>query len=434
VLVLGAGISGLAAAARLAQAGVSVRILEARERVGGRVHSLRGGARPVAVELGAEFIQGCIPELFELANAAHLPVVELGGSRWLFRDGELTSARDLLDRADSALTRLWHGRAPQDDESMARVLASSHPAEGKMTFLERSWIESYDAAYVERLSSLALQRERAAEHASEGNRSFRVASGYDGVAHALLAQLGPDRAPIHPRTIATEVQWSPGSVSVQTRDAGSDKQSSFGAARLIVTLPVGVLQSDPTDDGGVRFRPLLADKERALQGLEMGHVVKLTFGFKERFWESMFSEQVGFLMTPGEPFGAWWTGYPVYAPVLTAWAGGPPADALSALTNEQCADRALESLARVLGVRRTEIDEQLVTWDGHDWTNDPFARGAYSYVRVGGMPAQAELARPVADTLFFGGEATEQAGHQATVHGALFAGRRAADEVLRSLS
>jgi monoamine oxidase len=78
------------------------------------------------------------------------------------------------------------------------------------------------------------------------------------------------------------------------------------------------------------------------------------------------------------------------------------------------------------------VQGQLVAWDGHDWAADPFARGAYSYVRVGGIQAQAALARPVADTLFFAGEATELAGHQATVHGALFTGQRAADEVLRS--
>jgi monoamine oxidase len=100
----------------------------------------------------------------------------------------------------------------------------------------------------------------------------------------------------------------------------------------------------------------------------------------------------------------------------------------------QRVDRALESLSRSLGLPRGAVDEQLVAWDGHDWAADPFARGAYSYVRVGGMPLQADLAQPVANTLFFAGEATELLGHQATVHGALFAGTRAADEVLRSLA
>jgi monoamine oxidase len=166
----------------------------------------------------------------------------------------------------------------------------------------------------------------------------------------------------------------------------------------------------------------------------MGRVLKLVFAFKERFWERAFPDELGFLSTPNEPFQVWWTGYPVYAPVLVAWVGGPAADALSEIAVEQRVDQALDSLARMLRLSRSEVDRQVVRWDTHDWAADPFARGAYSYVRVGGVPGQEVLARPVENTLFFAGEATELAGHQATVHGALYAGERAADEVLHSLS
>ena len=123
----------------------------------------------------------------------------------------------------------------------------------------------------------------------------------------------------------------------------------------------------------------------------------------------------------------------MYAPVLVSWSAGPSADTLAGLPIEQRVDRALDSLARLLRVPRAVVDGQMLAWDGHDWGADPFARGAYSYVRVGGIEAQAVLASPVENTLFFAGEATELEGHQATVHGALFAGQRAADEVLHSL-
>jgi monoamine oxidase len=84
-------------------------------------------------------------------------------------------------------------------------------------------------------------------------------------------------------------------------------------------------------------------------------------------------------------------------------------------------------------VRRAVVDDQVRGWASHDWAADRLVRGAYTYVRVGGMQAQANLARPVDGTLFFAGEATEHTGYQGTVHGALFAGERAADEVLASL-
>jgi monoamine oxidase len=202
----------------------------------------------------------------------------------------------------------------------------------------------------------------------------------------------------------------------------------------VVALPVGVLQAPSTELGAVRFTPPLPHKDAALRGLEMGHVVKLVFAFQERFWEKVFPDDMGFVINLDEPFRAWWTGYPVYAPVLVAWEGGPAAEALAELSSQQRVDRALESLARLTRVRRADVDRQIVAWDTHDWAADPFARGAYSYVRVGGIERQAALASPVANTLFFAGEATELHGYQATVHGALFAGQRAADEVLQSLS
>jgi monoamine oxidase len=165
----------------------------------------------------------------------------------------------------------------------------------------------------------------------------------------------------------------------------------------------------------------------------MGHVVKIVLAFQERVWERTLSDSASFVLTPDSGIGGWWTGYPVYAPVLVAWTGGPAAVALERLSRAQRVERALNSLAHVLKEPRAVLERELVVWETHDWAADPFARGAYSYVAVGGIEHQAELARPVERTLFFAGEVTEQTGYQATVHGALFAGRRAADEVLASL-
>jgi monoamine oxidase len=276
-------------------------------------------------------------------------------------------------------------------------------------------------------------RERTAERKIEGHRGFRLVTGYDGIPQALKSRIPPDRGQLHLTTIATEVQWTPGQVAVEARDPLGDARGPFTAQRLVVALPLGVLQAPPTEPGAVRFNPPLKKKEDPLRGLEMGHVVKLVFAFKERFWERAFPYELGFLVTSGEPFRVWWTGYPVYAPVLVAWAGGRSADALGRLPIQERVDRALDSLARLVRMPRATVDRQIVTWDTHDWAADPFARGAYSYVRVGGIERQARLATPIENTLFFAGEVTELAGHQATVHGALSAGQRAADEVLLSL-
>ena len=434
VLVLGAGVSGLATAQRLVQAGCTVTILEARNRLGGRVLTRRGGKWPVPMDLGAEFIQGRIPALFKLAEQAGQPVVEILGARWEVRGGQLTRATNRRGRAERILSKLPE-LGPQEDESfdqfITRRVAEGAPAEAGDQ--AKSWVETYDAADPTRISVRALVRERLAERKIDGERGYRMVTGYDGIPEILATQLSSDRASVHLEMIATVVRWTPGAVAVEARTPGGVPAGPFSSRRLVVALPLGVLQANPSEPGSIRFMPSLADKEDAFQGLEMGHVVKLVFAFKERLWQKAFPDEVGFLLTPEEPFMGWWTGYPLYAPVLVAWAGGPVADSFAGLSADQRIDRALDSLARILRKPRGLIDEQLVTWDAHDWTADPFARGAYSYVRVGGMQAQQVLATPVEDTLFFAGEATETNGYQATVHGALFAGQRAAEEVLNSL-
>jgi monoamine oxidase len=393
-----------------------VRVLEARDRVGGRILTRRG-RWPVPVELGAEFIQGHIPALVGLAHQRGLPVVELLGTRWQSRNDERTPVDDFGAGLSEGLAQLRSA----EDMSFAQFLASA-PSENRDQW--RLWIQSYDAADPERVSALSLARERSAEATLDADHLFRLVTGYDGVPLALLDQLQSAGGHVELETIATDVQWTPHGVEVQARDPHGAAHGPFRARFGVIALPIGVLQ------GGILFTPSVPALDAARSGLEMGHVAKIVFAFQERFWTRSFPQELGFLIAPDEPFQGWWTGYPVHAPVLAAWAGGPAADALSAFDAGQRADRALASLARLLRVSQGEIERLLVTWETHDWANDPWARGAYSYVRVGGMPAQALLARPIENTLFFAGEATELAGHQATVHGALFAGERAAEAII----
>jgi monoamine oxidase len=180
----------------------------------------------------------------------------------------------------------------------------------------------------------------------------------------------------------------------------------------------------------VAFEPDLPDKRAALAGLRMGSVVKAVLRFREPFWTGAGLADLGFLHTPDAPFLAWWPTPPTESAVLIAWAGGPAAEHLAGLDDRSVIDRALEALADRLRLDRDRLKELLQAWHVFDWQADPFARGAYSYVAAGGMGSGRRLAEPVAGTLFFAGEATDelQAG---TVAGALDSGHRAADEVQR---
>jgi monoamine oxidase len=189
---------------------------------------------------------------------------------------------------------------------------------------------------------------------------------------------------------------------------------------VIVTLPLGVLQSR-----AVRFRPAPRGKPQALRRLASGPVVKAALRFDYPFWERR-APGVAFFHAPRAPFPTFWTPLPARVPMLIAWAGGPKAERLSGHSESNLVAEALRGLRSIFG-RIPMPGAALV----HDWRSDPFARDAYSYLRVGGEGAREELAASIADTLFFAGEATD-AEESGTVAGALRSGVRAARQVLEA--
>jgi monoamine oxidase len=191
------------------------------------------------------------------------------------------------------------------------------------------------------------------------------------------------------------------------------------ARQAIVTLPLGVLQAND-----VRFVPALAAKRTALDKLASGPVVRVAMRFHEAVWEKR-APGVAFFHDPKAGFPTFWTPLPMRAPLLTAWAGGPKARMMSGMTERT------QIAAALGGVRKIFKDARLAAAIAQDWHRDPFSRGGYSYVLVGGMGAREALAAPLGETLFFAGEATDtdEAG---TVAGALRSGKRAAREVSNS--
>jgi monoamine oxidase len=175
----------------------------------------------------------------------------------------------------------------------------------------------------------------------------------------------------------------------------------------------------------------------------MGSVVRITLRLSERFWASeWYAKQIGtqeldtasFVHTNDEQFPIWWTSYPVTAPLMVGWHGGPGAHALAQLASEQIEDAAINALSRQFRIPLRRMRGLVEAAWMHDWIHDPFSRGAYSYQTVGGVGAPDLLARPLRGTLFFAGEATAAEGETGTVNGAIASGKRAAAEVDRSLT
>jgi monoamine oxidase len=442
-IVLGAGVAGLAAAGALSREGLSVEVLEARRRIGGRIRTLRPRSLPVPLELGAEFVHGREPELFELAREASIAIERIPSAHLALRPGGGGRARRAEVRRDywtrfQAITRKL--RSSGTDGSIADFLRSHPRLPSRDRDLLASMVEGYDAADLERASEHALST-RGEPREDPGERAqFRVASGYDRVPRWLASRLDPRRARVRLGAEVASVRWRRGGVAVSTASG-----ETMRARCAIVTLPVGVLQARAGLRGAVVFEPDPRAIRRALSGIAMGDVARLLLIFDEPFWSDpdalarlvprgTLGESVAAFVhsPPGADFPTWWSASPMEAPVLVAWSGGPPARRLLSLPRERLVGRALETLAGIWRIDARRLRRRLRAWRLHDWSADPFSRGAYSYQVVGGASAPDALARPVDRTLFFAGEATE-GRKSGTVPGAIASGRRAARAVLRAI-
>jgi monoamine oxidase len=434
VLVIGAGMAGLAAARELGKAGLTVRVLEARDRVGGRVWTVRDGASPVPIELGAEFIHGRPPETWQIVRAANLAAYEIAGDVWRSQSGTLEQSNGPWDESDTIFERMerWDGPDQSFQEFLETQCRDTSPqAQQRAT----SFVEGFNAAVAERVGIHSLVGEQRAAATIEGQRSFRILSGYDAVAQQLRADFELEQVALHLNTIVTALNWRRGAVEMLARSRAGHELEPFRATCALITLPLGVLQAPPEAPGAVRFTPALDSKRAALGQLVMGQVVKIGLRFHSPFWERDGRlSSMSYLLSQATAVPTWWSVYPAQAPLLIGWAAGPAAEKLALRGDAFVIDQAIGSLAQALGVERRLVAAELEAWYFHDWQADPFARGAYSYVLVGGLAARAALAQPVEDTLFFAGEATNTDGHTATVHGAIASGRRAAREVIAHLA
>jgi monoamine oxidase len=177
----------------------------------------------------------------------------------------------------------------------------------------------------------------------------------------------------------------------------------------------------------VEFVPDIREKAAATRALEMGHAMKVTLQFRSRFWPE---ENFGFIQSPEDQFPTCWSHERGH--LLTLWAGGPRAKQMAGSTEAEIRGAAIGSLTHMFGVQSNFVENELASFMFHDWTSDPFTRGAYSYIPAGSVEAQRSLADPILNTLFFAGEATALDAQLGTVHGALGSGIRAAQQVLRS--
>lgn len=426
VIVIGAGAAGLAAAANLSRHGKSVCILEARERVGGRILSIRPPGIAMPLELGAEFIHGESPSVFEHLRLAGDIAVDAPQTRCELRGGELQPTDSLFEKMKRELKKVPKPRAdvPFADFMQKHRRQLSPAVRSFATML----VEGFDAADPARASAIEILKEWAGGNAADAP-TFRPQRGYGALMDSLVGSLDPQRVSLQLQSVVTEVRWRSGRVTVVASRHGESVETH--ASQAVVTLPLGVMQLPPQARGGVRFTPELPRKALPLSRLSMGPVIKLMLCFSRPFWAEMNDAQyrkIAFFHAQGAPFPTFWTTLPARTSILIAWCGGPNAQRLAGKDTDAMLQPALASLRALFG-KGLNYRKMLEGVYWQDWQSDPFSCGAYSYANVGGGKARRALARPVEETLFFAGEALDEE-ESASVGGALSTGEQAAKQLL----
>ena len=421
VLVVGAGMAGLVAARKLAESGVQVMVLEARERVGGRIHTLHDGDQ--VIELGAEFIHGRPPELWRLIEEAGLESYEIDGQDLCHKDGRLRKCDEQSDILEF-MHRIEEWTGPD-------IAFADYPPLHELPSSQRdrviNYVQSFNAADYRQISLHALAIQQRAEELTDSGSIFRLRRGYDGIPNFLAEKIRDAGGRIELSTQVFRIERRREHVEIHARNP---EPMRYEADKVIIALPLGVLQQRT-----VVIEPPPLSLVKADQ-LRMGTVRRFTLYFRERFWaerESINLPKLSFLFANDAMPPVWWTAYPVESNTLTGWIGGPRSAIFAHFTPEQLGEVACRELSKIFSLPVQYLNMQLIRCATHDWNSDPFSGGAYSYIPSGALEAVLNLVAPVEDTLYFAGEHTDTTGHWGTVHAAIRSGLRAAAQVLSSI-
>lgn len=418
IVVIGAGLAGLAAARELKWQGHEVIVVEARERIGGRVWTSSKWP-DMPLDLGASWIHGVKGNpLTDLADAIKAKRLVTRYDRVIMYNTsgqEFTTAEDrrmdaLQEQVFSALEAAQDQDADtsirQVIEPLLRQFSDSSEAHRLINFILNSEIEQEYSGSIDQISA----------HWYDSGKEFSgddalFAQGFRVISEFLAKGLRIERG-----QVVKEIQWQQSPVRVVTQ------KSEFVADHVVVTLPLGVLQAQR-----VRFSPDLPQaKQAAVAGLKMGVLNKCYLRFRESFWPA----DVDWLEYVSAKRGEWseWVSFKRAAnmPILLGFNAADQGREIETWSDQQIVASAMQTLRIMFGSDIPEpVDYQITRW-----ASDPFSLGSYSFNALGSTPAmRKELAAPLNGKVFFAGEAT-QADYFGTAHGAYLSGLRAAKEVL----
>lgn len=426
IIIIGAGACGLNAARELSRNGKSVAILEARNRAGGRIYTVKDETFALPVETGAEFIHGDLEYTKQLLKEAGIKYTEIGGALFRSENGQLSEQNDFIEHQEALMKKL---KQLEHDMSVTDFLNTYFPGENYELLRKSltSFVEGYDAADADHASTFALLQELLGE---DNSTQYRVTGGYSKLVDCLVDDCEQAGCKIHLSTIVSSVKWRSGEVTVTTTD-----NRSFTASKVIITIPIAVLQVAPGEQGHIAISPLPENVYDAIHALGSTGVIKFVLQFSEPFWNKAIvmdtgkpAQEVGFVFAE-TTVPTWWTQFPEKNGMLTGWLAGPAAVALKNAPEQELLAEALNSLSTIFHLDVSQLRQKLTGYHITNWTTDPFTRGAYVYERLDSKNAKRILNTPLNNTLFFAGEGIFEGEQRGTVEAALLSGKEVAERI-----
>jgi monoamine oxidase len=420
IIIVGAGAAGLMAGCRLAGKDRDVIILEGRDRIGGRMHTISEGFTR-DVEEGAEFIHGDLPLTFSILKEAQANYYHTRGRIWRHFAGEMETDDSFIED-DSGLNRKL--RELKEDMTVKEFLETHFDPEKDfiLTHSIRKFVEGYDSADYSRASAFALRDEWLKD---DDSKQYRIAGGYKLLYEHLENKFITAGGKIHLNEIVREIIHDKKSCEI----ISSEK---YTADKVIVTVPTGVL-GDKSGKAYIKFSPDIPELENWISKSGYGWLTKIDIEFTIPFWENEKYKNLGVNQTHNMMFlfsdqkiPTWWTQSPDSYPLLTGWLAGTDARKMKDIPDEELFTLAIESLSSVYKIDTNELNSLVKKSHVKNWTNDPFTLGSYSY-KTPDTNTAFELMKHPFGSLYFAGEALNMDGESGTVEAALLSSLRISD-------
>ncbi len=415
IIVIGAGASGLKAAKLLSKK-FKVVILEASDRLGGRINTIKNDKFSTPVEGGAEFIHGDLKATMKLLKKAGVDYEKFGGDICRVHNGEWKLMDEGFEGWDKLLTAM---KKAKKDMPLSAFLEKRFPGEEFEALRKQAteFAEGFNLAD----SHIAGIKGLHVEWGSQEAQNYCIPDGYISLINYLADECRKNGVEIITNCCVEQVDWKEGEVQVRSRDG-----KLFSGSKLIITVSAGILQRT-IGPCTIRFNPIPEEHLHAYRMIGFGPVIKFIVQFRKPIWSS-FQKNISFILSE-EQIPTWWTRTINDNHYLVGWKGGPQVLSIGDKDDESLLQLAYQSLTSIFRINMEELKEQVVHAEVRNWFRNDFSEGGYSFPLVETKAAREILSRPVEDTIYFAGEGVFEGKQAGTVEAALLSGRAVARRI-----